>query len=67
MAQRIKNAHASLKFSYLKPRLWQSIYFSVDVGVRIPGGFVHSFAQVIAYVYGLNASNLHSEKPKAEA
>ena len=65
MAQRIKErARESEVLIFEAPPLARALYFSVDVGVCIPEALFHSVAQVIAYVYGLNASNLRSEKPK---
>ena len=65
MARRIKErARESEVLIFEALPLARALYFSVDVGVCIPEALFHSVAQVIAYVYGLNASNLRSEKPK---
>ncbi len=65
MARRIKErARESEVLIFEAPPLARALYFSVDVGACIPEALFHAVAQVIAYVYGLNASNLRSEKPK---
>ena len=65
MAQKIKERAMDFDVQIFEaPPLARALYFSVDVGVCIPETLFNSVAQVIAYVYGINALTLGSEKPK---
>ena len=37
------------------PPLARALYFTTEIGARIPADLFYAVAQVIAYVYGLNA------------
>jgi flagellar biosynthetic protein FlhB len=56
MAKRIReSANDNAVEIFEAPLLARALYFTCDVGMYIPSGLFHAVAQVIAYVYGLNA------------
>lgn len=45
------------------PPLARALYFSVDIGAYIPESLFQSVAQVIAYVYGIKAWKVGTQRP----